>query len=75
MKVFLEVIGWVLLLQGLGGVINKLLGWWGWAHDLLIVNRLPLLRGYEIFAAIVIGVLGLALLSAAESAKSRARQR
>ncbi|WP_214326631.1 hypothetical protein [Nonomuraea sediminis] len=67
MKVILQLLGWLLLLQGVGGVINTLFGWWRWAHDFLLVNRLPFLHGYEVFGAIVIGVLGLVLLSAAES--------
>ncbi|MFI6596955.1 hypothetical protein ACIBHX_11910 [Nonomuraea sp. NPDC050536] len=67
MKVILQVLGWLLVLQGIGGVINTLFGWWRWSHEFLLVNLLPFLRGYEVFAAIVIGVLGLVLLSAAES--------
>ncbi|MEV0229083.1 hypothetical protein [Nonomuraea sp. NPDC050786] len=69
MKAVLTVLGWLLLLQGLGGLLNTLFGWWRWAHDLLVVNRLPFLEGYEVFAAIVIGVLGLALLAVADSVK------
>ncbi|MEQ4716427.1 hypothetical protein [Nonomuraea sp. B19D2] len=69
MKSMLTVLGWLLLLQGLGGLLNTLFGWWRWARDLLVVNRLPFLEGYEVFAAIVIGVLGLALLAVADSAK------
>ncbi|MFI7634820.1 hypothetical protein [Nonomuraea sp. NPDC049400] len=69
MKSMLTVLGWLLLLQGFGGLLNTLFGWWRWAHDLLVVNRLPFLEGYEVFAAIVIGVLGLALLAVADSAK------
>ncbi|MFI6319397.1 hypothetical protein ACIBG8_17835 [Nonomuraea sp. NPDC050556] len=66
MKTVVEVSGWLLLLQGIGGVINNLWGWWGWAHGLLVVN---LLDGYRIFAAIALGVLGFALLAAAGSLK------
>ncbi|MEU4231522.1 hypothetical protein AB0F17_45125 [Nonomuraea sp. NPDC026600] len=72
MKAILDVSGWLLVIQGVGGVGNTLLGWWRWAHDLLLVNRLPFLQGREIFAAIVIGVLGLVLLSAAESMRGKA---
>ncbi|NRQ38903.1 hypothetical protein HII36_44845 [Nonomuraea sp. NN258] len=67
MKAVIQVLGWLLLLQGVGGLVNTLFGWWRWAHDLLLVNRLPFLHGYEIFAAIVIGVLGFALLCVADS--------
>ncbi|GAA0932106.1 hypothetical protein GCM10009560_37540 [Nonomuraea longicatena] len=56
------MLGWVLAAQGGVGVVNTLLGWWHWAEDLLVVNRVPLLAGYEVFASILIGVLGLAVL-------------
>lgn len=69
MKAVVEVFGWLLVLQGAGGLMNSLFGWWRWAHDLLVVNLLPFLEGYEVFAAIVIGVLGFALLAVADSAK------
>ncbi|MEV4168927.1 hypothetical protein [Nonomuraea sp. NPDC049709] len=70
MQAVLTVFGWLLLLQGVGGLVNTLFGWWRWAHDLLVVNLLPFLKGYEVFAAIVIGVLGFVLLAVAESVKS-----
>ncbi|MFD1535887.1 hypothetical protein [Nonomuraea guangzhouensis] len=72
MKAILDVAGWLLVVQGVGGVVNTLLGWWRWAHDLLLVNHLPFLQGREIFASIVIGVLGLALLSASASMSGKA---
>lgn len=72
MKAILDVTGWLLVVQGVGGVLNTLLGWWRWAHDLLLVNLLPFLQGREIFAAIVIGVLGLVLLSASASMSGKA---
>ncbi|NBE95706.1 hypothetical protein FE391_28180 [Nonomuraea sp. KC401] len=68
MHALLTISGWLLLLQGVGGLINALFGWWRWAHDLLVVN-LPFLEGYEVFAAIVIGVLGFVLLAAADVTK------
>lgn len=68
----LKVLGWLLLLQGIGGLVNTLLGWWRWAHDLLLVNRLEFLDGSEVFAAIVIGVLGFVLLAAVDSAEKKA---
>ncbi|MEO3803344.1 hypothetical protein [Nonomuraea sp. B1E8] len=69
MQAVLTVSGWVLLLQGVGGLVNALFGWWRWAHDLLVVNLLPVLKGYEVFAAIVLGVLGFVLLAAADATK------
>ncbi|MFI6907451.1 hypothetical protein ACIBKY_39760 [Nonomuraea sp. NPDC050394] len=71
MRVVLEIAGWLLLLQGAGGVINTLFGWWSWAHDLLLVNKLSILSGYEVFASIFLGVLGAALLAATSAAKKR----
>ncbi|AQZ70753.1 hypothetical protein BKM31_28920 [[Actinomadura] parvosata subsp. kistnae] len=67
MQAVLRVSGWLLLLQGVGGLLNTLLGWWQWARALLVVDLLPVLKGYEVFAAIVMGVLGFALLAVAES--------
>jgi hypothetical protein len=52
-----------------GGLLNTLLGWWPWAHDLLVVNLVPALRGYEVFSAIVVGVLGFVLLAVVDSGK------
>ncbi|MEV5890871.1 hypothetical protein [Nonomuraea fuscirosea] len=63
MQAALTAFGWLLLLQGAGGLISSLLGWWRWTHDLLVVNLLPALRGYEVFSSIVLGVLGFVLLA------------
>ncbi|WP_067179239.1 hypothetical protein [Microtetraspora niveoalba] len=69
MKTLLEVVGWVALVQGVGGTVNTLLGWWRWAHDLLIVHHVGALAGYEVFASITLAVLGLALLGTAGTLK------
>lgn len=69
MEAVLTVFGWLLLAQGVGGLMNTLFGWWRWAHGLLVVNVLPILKGYEVFASIVIGVLGFVLLAVAGSMK------
>ncbi|SEG84850.1 hypothetical protein SAMN05444920_105424 [Nonomuraea solani] len=74
MRTTLTIFGWLLLVQGVGGLVNTLLGFWRWAHDLLVVNLLPFLEGYEVFAAIVIGVLGLALLAIADSMGKQANK-
>ncbi|WP_143043648.1 hypothetical protein [Nonomuraea jiangxiensis] len=74
MKPVLEVFGWLLLMQGVGGLLNTLFGWWTWAHDLLVVNQVPFLKGYEVFASIVIGVLGFVLLAVAESLAGSAKK-
>jgi hypothetical protein len=75
MQAVLKVFGWLLLLQGVAGLVNGLLGWWRWAHDLIVVNHLPFLEGYEVFAAIVIGVLGFVLLAIADSGDKEAEER
>ncbi|MFC4007721.1 hypothetical protein ACFOY2_10825 [Nonomuraea purpurea] len=67
MKELVKVLGWLVLLQGVAGLVNTLLGWWRWAHDLLLVNLLPFLDGYEVFAAIVMIVLGWVLIGMAGS--------
>ncbi|MER6945578.1 hypothetical protein ABT294_16260 [Nonomuraea sp. NPDC000554] len=72
MKGLFHVFAWLLIIQGLGGLLNTVFGWWRWAHDLLLVNSLPFLDGYEVFAAIVIGVLGVALAAASSSARKAA---
>lgn len=69
MEAVLKVFGWLLLLQGMGGLVNTLLGWWRWAENLIVVNHLAFLDGYEVFASIVTGVLGFVLLAVADSAK------
>ena len=67
MRTVLTVAGWLLLLQGAAGLADAAWGWWKWADGLLVVNALPVLRRYEVFASIVIGALGIALLATAGS--------
>ncbi|MET8989885.1 hypothetical protein ACFYUK_01750 [Nonomuraea wenchangensis] len=67
MRTVLTVLGWLLLLQGVAGLGNSLLGLWPWTERLLVANYLGFLRGHEVFAAIVIGVLGFVLLSVADT--------
>jgi hypothetical protein len=69
MTVVLEVLGWLLVLQGVGGLLNTVFGWWPWTHDLIVINHLPFLEGYAVFLTIVTGVLGFVLLAVAGSAK------
>ncbi|MDP4506272.1 hypothetical protein OHA25_46685 [Nonomuraea sp. NBC_00507] len=69
MEAVLKVFGWLLLLQGVAGLVNAVLGWWRWAESLIVVNHVAFLDGYEVFAGVVIGVLGFVLLAVADSAK------
>jgi hypothetical protein len=61
MKRFLELIGALLLFQGVAGVVNGLVGWWRWSHDLLLVNHLDFFTGYEVVASGAFAMVGLAL--------------
>jgi hypothetical protein len=70
MREVVKVFGWLLLLQGLGGLMNTLFGWWPWAKNLIVANHLGFLEGYEVFAAVVIGVLGFVLIAIADSGES-----
>ncbi|MCK2220701.1 hypothetical protein MF672_043895 [Actinomadura sp. ATCC 31491] len=67
MRTVLTLLGWLLLLQGTAGLGNTLLGLWPWTERLLVVHHVGFLDGYEVFAAIVIGVLGFVLLALAET--------
>lgn len=71
MRTVLTVAGWLLLLQGAAGLADAAWGWWKWADGLLVVNALPVLRRYEVFASIVIGALGIALLATAGSLRRK----
>ncbi|MQA11175.1 MAG: hypothetical protein GEU98_21975 [Pseudonocardiaceae bacterium] len=68
MRVFINLLGTLLLVQGVGGVLNNLIGD---SRSWFLVNYLDFLDGYEVFASIVIGVLGLALIGATESKKKQ----
>ncbi|WP_326719786.1 MULTISPECIES: hypothetical protein [unclassified Streptomyces] len=66
MKQFLEVLGFVALVQGALGLVNEFtdrLRGWG------LVQRLGFLDGYEIYASVTLLVLSFALFAAAESRK------
>ncbi|MFF5204771.1 hypothetical protein [Streptosporangium sp. NPDC000396] len=66
MKIILEVVGTICVIQAVGGMINNLFhGGPRW----FLVNHIGFLHGYEIFASIVLGVLGLALFAAASATK------
>lgn len=66
MKQSLEVLGFIALLQGSGGLVYELTGKLRWG----VTQRWSALDGYEIYAAIALIVLALALFAAAGSRKS-----
>jgi hypothetical protein len=65
MKQVLEILGFIALVQGVLGVVHEFTDW-----HLGVVQRLGFLDGYELYASIVLIVLGCALFAAAESRKS-----
>ncbi|RBQ20238.1 hypothetical protein DP939_10520 [Spongiactinospora rosea] len=66
MKVILDVAGVLCIVQAVGGALNNLLG--SSTPSWFLVNHIPALDGHEIFASIVVGVLGVALCAAARAA-------
>ncbi|GAA4827489.1 hypothetical protein [Streptomyces ziwulingensis] len=62
MKQLLEFLGFVAVVQGVGGLADEFTDWhWG------LVQRIGPLDGYEIYASTTLLVLGLALFAAAGS--------
>ncbi|MET9776591.1 hypothetical protein ABZ023_20390 [Streptomyces sp. NPDC006367] len=65
MKEFLEIVGFLVLVQGVAGLVHVFTDWdWGF------VQRIGFLDGYEVYASVALIVLALALFAAAESRKS-----
>ncbi|MFF7675173.1 hypothetical protein [Actinacidiphila glaucinigra] len=69
MKGFLGFLGFVLLSQGIGGIVYQLTG--GWFRVWALTHRIGFLDGYEIYVCVLLIVLGIAVCSAAESAGKR----
>jgi hypothetical protein len=67
MKQFLEVLGFLALVQGSVGLLHELTGR---PHGWGAVQRFAFLDGYEIYASVALLVLAFALFAAAESRKS-----
>jgi hypothetical protein len=65
MRVFLEAVGILAVIQGVGGAVSDS-GWF-------VINRLPFLEDYTVFAGIILAVLGVALWLAAASQKKGER--
>ncbi|MEV6753069.1 hypothetical protein [Streptomyces sp. NPDC051214] len=67
MKQVLEVLGVLLLIQGVVALVHELTGRLrGWG----IVRRIGFLDGHEIYAGVTLIVLALALFAVAESRKT-----
>ncbi len=65
MKQFLELLGFLALVQGAMGLLHEFTDW-----HIGLVQRIGLLDGYEIYASVALVVLGFALFAAAESRRS-----
>ncbi|MEU1791519.1 hypothetical protein ABZ553_37725 [Streptomyces sparsogenes] len=66
-KVF-EVVGGILLFQGIVGVAHELIGWFRLSA---MIRLLPFLDGYELWASIGLAVVGLVVVAVAEESGKR----
>ncbi|MQA88123.1 MAG: hypothetical protein GEV03_26765 [Streptosporangiales bacterium] len=64
MRRLVQVLGVVMVLQGVGGIVGRL--FFPLPDGLFVVTYLPFLAGYEIFANLVMAVLGVVMLVAAD---------
>jgi hypothetical protein len=62
MKQFLELLGFLALVQGAMGLIHEFTDW-----RIGLVQRIGILDGYEIYASVTLIVLAIALFAVAES--------
>ncbi|GCB44783.1 hypothetical protein [Streptomyces sp. NL15-2K] len=62
MKQFLELLGFLTLVQGAMGLIHEFTDW-----HIGLVQRVGFLDGYEIYASVTLIVLAIALFAVAES--------
>ncbi|MEV5380940.1 hypothetical protein AB0L26_34020 [Streptomyces nondiastaticus] len=65
MKKTFEILGFILTLQGLAGIVHALTGWFRYG---VVVRHLGFLDGYEVYASIVLAVLGVSMLIASDKA-------
>jgi hypothetical protein len=66
MKQLLEILGFVAMVQGTGGLVYELTGKLRWG----ITQRWSVLDGYEIYVSVALIILALALFATAEGRKS-----
>ncbi|MCG5212246.1 hypothetical protein [Streptosporangium sp. KLBMP 9127] len=69
MKGFLDLMGVLCIVQAVGGALNNLLG--SGSRSWFVVNYIGFLDGYEVFASIVLGVLGIVMCAAARTVGKR----
>ncbi|MFJ2739728.1 hypothetical protein ACIO3O_08675 [Streptomyces sp. NPDC087440] len=63
MKKIFEVVGFLLTLWGVAGLLHE---WFDWFKLWQFVEKLGWFEGYEVYANIVIAVVGVALMIASE---------
>lgn len=68
MRSVLEIVGIVLVVQGIGGFINN---WVGGGPSWFLVNYVPALKGWEIPVSVVIALVGAALAARGERARKQ----
>ncbi|MEJ3656915.1 hypothetical protein WEH80_28535 [Actinomycetes bacterium KLBMP 9759] len=64
----LEVLGIIMIVQGIGGFINN---WLDGSPSWFLVNYIPALNGFEMPASVVIAVAGAVLAGVGERARKR----
>lgn len=70
MKKAFELLGVLLVIDGLAGIVHEWTGWFGlW----VIVPYLKFLHGYEIFANIVLAVIGVVIVTIANVGQNAAK--
>ncbi|MBT2443719.1 hypothetical protein J7E93_27205 [Streptomyces sp. ISL-36] len=70
MKKFLEILGVVVLIGGVSGVLRELTGWFPFmGFTRFLTENVWFLDGKELFANIVIAVLGFVVLIVADRVK------
>ncbi|WP_066364579.1 hypothetical protein [Herbidospora mongoliensis] len=69
MRKLVELLGFLFLIQGAGGLVYE---WIGWFRLWVVVRYLDFLQGYEIVANIGLIVLGLLVLTVAWSVSRKA---
>jgi hypothetical protein len=67
----LEVLGIIMIVQGVGGAINNIVGG---SPSWFLVNHLPFLDGMELPASVVLAVVGGVLAIAGERARKAAKR-
>lgn len=66
MKKLCETVGFLVFVQGAAGLLHE---WIDWFSLFGLVQRLPFVRDYALFASIVLVVTGVAVMIASDAVK------